>query len=583
MRIKYPKLPTGPSAVGAAGVRAIQATGGDWQQKRFTTDAVSHQQGEFQKIVTGGVPEYVSHYTLIGGTPAKYPAYGPDKFKEASKLVPSSTFMIHGSDQPEVVCGDNVYLFSTAETTNTEMLISYGKAPGNPDPVFDVGMYLASVEFNIYKNGHKNGGQGKSKLVFTTTGQFVQFKFGVWLTGVNKAIDAARIYAMGTYEEKRAAFMVMPTSSRFDSKGRPIQDVDMVVFALDGTGELDRVTIPVASGAHAETEYVYPPSVCVTENRIHILITEADLYYGAVDPGRDYIPKTRVLNVDKTNISSFAMADAGAIGMEIYHPVTPITAPGDPIPWWYPSQVGHVGIMQTRYGLSHAVALEGDASLHFWEDAEWGPLASSPPGNNRPYTAMCIKVSGSTATVTLNLAEDFPALNSIEYTAFENKSINDAINIGGGYVLAKLAHIIPRQDARATFLLSSNSGGSWTQVTPTGFAQNPSEGQYFGRMTVHKARNDAGESEVMITSWDGSAYFIYASKDSGYTWKKAGKLKTPPFFSALQHWRRCEKRMTELTSPGFPDLAPTVTKGIFRSMMPGPKTIVDKSLPDRFK
>lgn len=581
MRIKYPKLPTGPSAVGAAGVRAIQSTGGDWQQKRFTTDAVSHQQGEFQKIVTGGVPEYVSHYALSDSD--KYPAYGPDKFKEAAKRIPTSTFMIHGSDQPETVCGDNVYLLSTAETTNTEMLIHYGRAPGNPDPVFDVSMYLASVEFNIFKNGFKKGGQAKSKLIFTTTGQFIQFRFGVWLTGVNKAIDSARVYALGTYSEKKAAFMVMPVSSRFDSKGRPIQDVEMVVFALDGSGELDRALIPIATEAHAETEYVYPPSVCVTENRIHILITEADLYYGAVDPGRDYIPKTRVLNVDKTNIGSFSMADAGAIGVESKHPTTPVPTAGDPVLWWYPNQVGYVGLLQSRYGLAHATALEGDESLHFWEDADWGPLTSSPPGNNRPYTAMCIKVSGTTATVTLNLAADFPALNSIAYTASENKSINDAINIGGGYVLAKLAYIIPRYDTKATFLLSSNGGSSWSEVTPTGFAMPLTEGQYFGRMTVHKARNDAGESEVMITSWDGVAYFIYASKDNGSTWKKAGKLRTIPEFSGIEHWRRCEKRLTDLTSPGWPYPFITVTKGIFRSMMPGPKTIVDKSLPDRFK
>jgi len=323
--------------------------------------------------------------------------------------------------------------------------------------------------------------------------------------------------------------------------------------------------------------------VCVTENRIHILITEADLYYGAVEPGRDYIPKTRVLNVDKTNIGSFSMADAGAIGMESKHPTTPPFNADDPEPWWYPNQAGHVGLMQTRYGLAHSVALSVDQSLHFWEDSDWGPLPSSPPGNNRAFTAMCIRVEGASASVVLNLAEDHPSFNSVEYDTTENKSINDAVSLGSGMVLAKMAHIIPRYDSRVRFLLSSDAGHSWTPVTPTGFAMPLNQGQYFGRMTVHKARNDAGESEVMITAWDGSAYFIYSSKDSGYTWKKAGKLRSASLFSMLQHWRRCEKRMTELTSPGFPDPTTTVTKGVFRSMLPGPKTIVDKSLPDRFK
>jgi hypothetical protein len=49
--IKYPKLPTGPSAPGAAGVRALQRAGGDWQTKKPGIGITSKQQGQFQKVV----------------------------------------------------------------------------------------------------------------------------------------------------------------------------------------------------------------------------------------------------------------------------------------------------------------------------------------------------------------------------------------------------------------------------------------------------------------------------------------------------------------------------------------------------
>lgn len=51
MTIKYPRMPTGPSAPGAAGVRALQTAGGDWQQKRPNSNTVSKQQGEFQRVI----------------------------------------------------------------------------------------------------------------------------------------------------------------------------------------------------------------------------------------------------------------------------------------------------------------------------------------------------------------------------------------------------------------------------------------------------------------------------------------------------------------------------------------------------
>ena len=49
--MKYPRMPTGPSGFGAAGVRALQNTGGDWQTKRQSVGITSKQQGEFQRVI----------------------------------------------------------------------------------------------------------------------------------------------------------------------------------------------------------------------------------------------------------------------------------------------------------------------------------------------------------------------------------------------------------------------------------------------------------------------------------------------------------------------------------------------------
>ena len=45
-------MPNGPSPTGAAGVRALQTAGGDWQTKRPNVNTTSRQQGEFQRVIT---------------------------------------------------------------------------------------------------------------------------------------------------------------------------------------------------------------------------------------------------------------------------------------------------------------------------------------------------------------------------------------------------------------------------------------------------------------------------------------------------------------------------------------------------
>jgi len=75
---RYPKKPTGPTPHGAAGVRALQQGGGNWQTKRPALGVTSKQQGNFQRAiveqdpwVSSGRPERIG----LGYIPYQIPNY----------------------------------------------------------------------------------------------------------------------------------------------------------------------------------------------------------------------------------------------------------------------------------------------------------------------------------------------------------------------------------------------------------------------------------------------------------------------------------------------------------------------------
>lgn len=51
---QYPKLPTGPSPFGAAGSRALDRVGGDWQTKRGIAGTTSKRMGDFRRVTVEG-------------------------------------------------------------------------------------------------------------------------------------------------------------------------------------------------------------------------------------------------------------------------------------------------------------------------------------------------------------------------------------------------------------------------------------------------------------------------------------------------------------------------------------------------
>lgn len=109
MTVKYPRLPTGPSPVGAAGVRALQRAGGDWQTKRPDINTVSRQQGEFQRVITQqdgwvscgkversgltGLAYVTPSWRVTGGTDGAKNRRGPSEFADLSIQT----------DQPRVI------------------------------------------------------------------------------------------------------------------------------------------------------------------------------------------------------------------------------------------------------------------------------------------------------------------------------------------------------------------------------------------------------------------------------------------------------------------------------------------------
>lgn len=105
--------------------------------------------------------------------------------------------------------------------------------------------------------------------------------------------------------------------------------------------------------------------------------------------------------------------------------------------------------------------------------------------------------------------------------------------LGGGRLLAKRTYGFPGTGHAVEFVISEDSGTTWSTLAATGLPE-PRENQYFGNFTlVEPWVSPEDQGLVLLPAYDPAAgeYCVYSSRDAGATWKRRGRItKSAEFF-----------------------------------------------------
>jgi hypothetical protein len=153
-----------------------------------------------------------------------------------------------------------------------------------------------------------------------------------------------------------------------------------------------------------------------------------------------------------------------------------------------------------RLAVSYMYALADDTSPHTTYSNE--------------YAGRTIVMSGTTVISVV----DGPAIRA-------------AVYLGDDVVICWRSAGFPGVDHDITFARSTDNGETWSGLTPTGLPASM-KNQHFGGLTLTEPRADSErQGLVVMPAYDDGAYNVYASRDSGNTWKKTRRItKTDTFY-----------------------------------------------------
>lgn len=530
MICKYPKLPTGPSAVGAAGVRALDETGGGYQRKRPNVDTIAMVEGEFRRVLVDGYPEYVSR-GLDAGDVTKVRDTKDFRLKFAKTSAKDTGMGL----------GRGKYLrFNWEQLIVLEDDFTYEIQPGlNTTAVIRTSVFLWTFDMaSYYTEGFSLGGLLHYETIFDYSGSYYRPIFPAPAP-------------LGYYKDNgvTAIVLTIQSSDRVDSAERPLRSPAITVWRQEGSDFTVLLDPTTWTREHAEFCPVVT-AVAVTETATMFVLAEVFFRPGPTTPGEDYHPKFWLMHgsVDSPyvaqafDVTSIAF-DAAEIPSPSLSPISHYKA-GD-------GDEYNRKLTQTM-AFMRSVVLPDDVVLWFYSQSVVGGWRSRIMRSQRvDGVASASKVfEGPIATLA--------TLQFVQY----------AEHIGSGWVLAKRINKFGGIDADVVFMRSADGGATWSDLTPIGF-DCPLKNQYFGDFKTHKAREDEDPGIVLIPAWstEKQAYCVYASKDDGTTWERRAVIYKP------EEFRRID---TVLVGDGGDN---------FNNLLPGPDptTPLDVTIKDRYK
>lgn len=529
--MKYPRKPNGPSAIGSAGVRALENGGGDWQRTSRTNGTQSFVQGQFKKVLVDEAPEYLAEGFFED----------PDEYtiQETGRI--ESKFRKSRADLIGVPLGNGLYahgvwlLWGSASRT-----FEYPAYSGATPTEFDLTHRATrnTMTFGSYLSG------GSNAVVFFSH----QYQYPV--AGLTQWIQTAPpfVYAGQSEDNGRVVTTAALVDEDYlDSAGRSLL-TPAVLRAYSKKPDLSTYErIPVGSFTRIDAEFSHFIQPVVTGRYALYLMAEHFFAPGNVDPMRDYRPKFWAVKTDVDDMRNFTAHDM--TGDLFNNGAVPSVIDPLGVPHYSPnSGNSYNNRVNLTMALMNAVVMENDEVLIMFRQYMQGGQWRMRIG----------KIQAQSMSMNLvHVVEGDP----LAYA-------QSAVYLGNGVVLVKRCQNFDGVNIPVDFMRSTDYGQTWGIFTPTGF-DAPMFNQYLGNLRVRKAATADDAGEVLIVSWNplSSSYCVYSSKDLGSTWVRKGVVKQSPTFSRID---------TMVAGDGG---------GNFRDLVPGPKltTKVDPALPNRYK
>lgn len=534
------KFPSGPSAPGAAGVRALDAVGGDWQRK----DGPGYSariMGGFRRVITGGF-----EYVTFGQT-------SPTAVGSRTCINFRLPFIPAATEAPTLNTGRGVYVnIRAGNNVNSTALYVYPLS-GGIAPVYESARRLRAVEVSY--GSFYGGGDIRGVFEFSDTNAFAYgglFSFSPTAVFVGDTSGPDKVTLMPT----------LSLGARTDRAGRVLEDLSI----LNWTQRAAPVafSIPASAFTRSDAEFIALMKPVATQDRAAFFMCEKFFYVETVVPGKDYRPKLWMFLSTGKNLSLFNAYNLTAtLAANIYVPPPQTgTAAGDiyaPLQSVAPNERN-----ASMMGLMKVVALPGNIVLLAFPMFGIRPgFAITDPDPARWYWRVArIDLTALTGTLVEN--EEIPLTGPPLYPA---RYMQDMVHLGDGVVLGREVIGFSGIDFPVKFRRSTDSGATWTQFDPAGFSA-PLVNQNFGDFVVHRARSGSDLGLVLINAWDATeqAVYVYSSADSGTSWTRRGRVAKPTTFY------RIDSMIAGDGGANFRDLIPG----------PDPLRLPDLTMPDRY-
>lgn len=530
----YPRLPTGPSPSGAAGVRRLQSEGGEFQRTRPTVDTESKRSGDFSRATTEGA-EYIT-----GGLNDA----NEYKFRSVQRYI--MPFIPSIASAIRVNMGRGRYAAWVAPTFSTPSVLSYFYTirPGD-DREYQIGRTIADRGLRVgsfYGGGPQIGGVSFEIFIQQTSNVFTPNVPSLILT---KPADPFP-------ESQQLAVFLLGDNGRVDVEGRTLQDIFLLSFYRDQP-TIERL-LTTSSFTRTDAEFSpFIPAVA-TKNVTYAVVAEQFFKFGEyLGSGIPADPKVFILRANNHNLDSPSISDVTTVMVEDRSLPIPTEISGD---WyWLPTAGnGFAADLSAMMSSMQLVAMPDDWVLCFYR--VWCNEAGDLKWRSR---LVRFRFSGS-FTISRIFNEELPSdTRGVFYQS--------AVHLGENWVLAKRVEGFNGINFATKLVRSTDGGLTWGDVALNGFA-SPSLNQYFGDLFVHAARRDGEPGVVLMTAWDNVdlAYFVYESKDDGTSWTRRGRIYKPDEF------RRVDGMVVGDGGGNFESLAPG----------PNPTRPVDITILDRY-
>lgn len=538
----YPKQPFGPSAPGAAGVRALDIAGGGAFQRKWTdTSTRALLQGDFRKVITGAF-KYIASGYIENALTLKYVA----------AVVHQAPFVPWLRIRAAISLGAGVYAGLRTQTTfPPRVSYNYEPLPG----VVQAVEFAREAVFTTMRYATFYGGlTERGGLPRHTTTLYSPGSGGINFPG------AALSFVGNINGEKVTQVALAVLNGRQDASGRPIEDMVWAHFFSKKPAEA--YVLDTALFTRSDAWFSPWVRLVAVGTRSAIIFYENFFAPGPVEAGRNYQPKFWMAVApgnDLTNVQTYDITTSVYDNNFLPAP-TPagVDAFGAPFPAHYLPSAGNLRNVRADIGSSganHIVTTGSKFLLTFLQHCN-GATPETPRWHFKT-----VVIDLETIAVNVTLDHVFGPSDELYYFA-------DMIHLGEGWVLAKKvlkSPDNPSDNIDIEFVRSTNGGETWTTIAPTGFGA-PLKNRFFGGFTIDKARVDNEPGVVLLNAWDidEAAPYVWESKDDGNTWVRRGRIAKPvaPF------------RMDS----GFGGL------GSFGYLLPGPDPSrpVDLTMPARF-